>query len=218
MSFAQPRTRSALVAIVAVGLEVALHVPLGDWPESQPVVATAAGVAIAVLAAVLGGVPAGLVAAAVGWALSFFLVADQSVEALIALPAWLAAAGLVGWLSDRARTAASQRDRTGRALAAVRDVAAEAVVPLDAEGSVAGWSPGATAMYGYTEEEIVGRPLADLFVDEEEHNGSSPQSRAARRSRRNRPCTAAGTASSLRSLSRLCRRATAGRRCSSRTT
>ena len=120
------------------------------------------------LAAVLGGVPAGLVAAAAGWALSFFLVADQSLEALIALPVWLAAAGLVGWLSDRARTAARERDRAGRALAAVRDVAAEAVVPLDAEGAVAGWSPGATAMYGYAEEEIVGRPLADLFVDEGE--------------------------------------------------
>ena len=166
MSLAQPRTRSIVAALAAVALEIALHVPIGDWPESQPVVVTAAGVAIAVLAAVLGGVPAGLVAAAVGWALSFFLVADQSVEALIALPAWLAAAGLVGWLSDRARTAARQRDRAGRALAAVRDVAAEAVVAVDAEGSVADWSPGAAAMYGYAEEEIVGRPLADLFVDE----------------------------------------------------
>jgi len=146
LSVAEPRTRPVLVAIVAVAAEVALHVPIGDWPESQPIVATAAGVAIAVLAAVLGGVPAGLVAAAAGWGLSFFLVADRSLEALIALPAWLAAAGLVGWLSDRARSAARERDRAGRALAAVRDVAAEAVVALDAEGAVAGWSPGATAM------------------------------------------------------------------------
>ncbi len=168
MSLAEPRTRSALVAIVAVAAEVALHVPVRDWPESQPVVATAAGVAIAILAAVLGGLPAGLVAAVVGWALSFFLVADQSLEALIALPAWLAAAGLVGWLSDRARSAAHERDRAGRVLAAVREVAAEAVVPLDAAGAVAGWSPGATAMYGYAEDEIVGRPLADLFVDGED--------------------------------------------------
>ena len=168
MSLAQPRTRSALVAIVAVAAEVALHLPIGDWPESQPVVATAVGVAIAVLAALLGGLPAGLVVAAVGWALGFFLVADQAPEAVAALPAWLAAAGLVGWLADRGRTAVEERDRAGRALAGVRDVAAEAVVPVDAEGAVAGWSPGATAMYGYAADEIVGRPLAELFADEAE--------------------------------------------------
>jgi PAS domain S-box-containing protein len=168
LSLAQPRTRSALVAIVAVAAEFALHLPIGDWPESQPVVATAAGVAIAVLAGLLGGLPAGLVAAAVGWALSFVVVADSASEVIAALPLWLAAAGLVGWLADRGRTAAEARDRVGRALAAVRDVAAEAVVPVDAEGAFTGWSAGAAAMYGYAEDEIVGRPLADLFADGEE--------------------------------------------------
>ena len=37
-------------------------------------------------------------------------------------------------------------------------------MPVDADGVVTGWSPGATAMYGYAQDEIIGRPLADLFA------------------------------------------------------
>ncbi|MGE5691787.1 MAG: PAS domain S-box protein [Pseudomonadota bacterium] len=146
-----------------MGLEVALHVPVGAWPEDHAVVATALGLAIAVAAAALGGLPAGLVAAAVGWALNFSLVADASIEALIALPAWLAAAGAVGWLADRQRSTARQRDDAARQLAAVRGVVADAVVSIGPGGAVAAWSPSAEAVYGYRGDELEGRPLADLF-------------------------------------------------------
>jgi two-component system phosphate regulon sensor histidine kinase PhoR len=128
------------------------------------VLATAAGVTIAVAAAALGGPAAGLVAAAVGWTLNFFFVADESLVTLLALPAWLAAGGAVGWLAARLWSTGEERGRAERQLAAVRGVAAEAVVSIDSGGAVAGWSPSAEAMYGYSGDEIEGRPLADLFA------------------------------------------------------
>src|SRR5918996_2996257 len=82
LSLDQPRTRSLIAAVAAVGLEVGLHVPVGDWPEGQPIAATAGGVAVAVVAAAFGGVPAGLIAAAAGWTLNVFFVADELLDAL----------------------------------------------------------------------------------------------------------------------------------------
>jgi PAS domain S-box-containing protein len=164
LSLDQPRTRSLIAAIAAVGLEVGLHVPVGDWPEGQPIAATAGGVAVAVVAAAFGGVPAGLIAAAAGWTLNVFFVADELLDALPALPAWLAAGGAVGWLAARQWSTVRERGRAERQLAAVRGVAAEAVVSVDADGALAGWSPSAEEMYGYSSDEIEGRPLADLFA------------------------------------------------------
>jgi PAS domain S-box-containing protein len=164
VSLDQPRTRSLIAAIAAVGLEVGLHVPVADWPGGQPVVATATGVAIVVASAAFGGALAGLIAALAGWTLNFFFVADESLDALLALPAWLVAGFAVGWLAALLWSTAQERSRAERQLAAVRGVAAEAVVSMDSGGAVAGWSPSAEAMYGYSSDEIVGRPLTDLFA------------------------------------------------------
>jgi PAS domain S-box-containing protein len=94
---------------VAVAIAVALNWALADWDQGTAVVA-AYGVLVAVLAGAVGGMVAGVVAGAAGWALYWALVADRSTEALIALPAWLAAGAVVGWLAVRARRAASRRD------------------------------------------------------------------------------------------------------------
>jgi PAS domain S-box-containing protein len=160
----QPRIRSLIAAIAAVGLEVALHVPVADWPEDQPVAATAAGVTIAVVAAAFGGAIAGLIAAATGWTLNFFFVADQSLDALLALPVWLAAGSAVGLLAGRLWSTERERGRAEQQFAAVRGTAAEAVISVDSDGAVAAWSPGAKAMYGYSSDEIEARPLVDLFA------------------------------------------------------
>jgi PAS domain S-box-containing protein len=52
----------------------------------------------------------------------------------------------------------------GSRLAAVVDSSEEAIIGIDAAGVVQNWSRGATALYGYSEAEAVGHPLADLCV------------------------------------------------------
>ena len=82
-----------------------------------------------------------LLAATAAWALSVLFVADDSRDALIALPFWLVAGALVGWL------AVALRGRSRR-LEAVGEAASDAIVRLDADATVAAWSPGAEALYG----------------------------------------------------------------------
>lgn len=47
-----------------------------------------------------------------------------------------------------------------------------AVILLDAEGVVVGWLPGAEYTLGYTEAEMVGRPLSVLFTPEDQARGA----------------------------------------------
>ncbi len=46
-----------------------------------------------------------------------------------------------------------------------------AILTTDAEGRIAGWSPGAEAVFGWAPHEIVGHPLADLFTPEDRAAG-----------------------------------------------
>jgi PAS domain S-box-containing protein len=101
---ARPRIRAAVAILLALALDAAVFIPLRDWDE--PAVLAAIGVLIAVLAGAFGGLVAGLVAAAAGFALQFGLF-DQSTTTLIALPAWLVAGGVVGWLGTRSRVVAA---------------------------------------------------------------------------------------------------------------
>jgi PAS domain S-box-containing protein len=128
-------------------------------------------VAIAVVAGAAGGLIPGLVAAGSGWLLNFFFVADGSLEALLALPAWLAAGGAAGWLAARLRERSRAERLAESRLAALREAASDAILRIDADGVIAAWSPGAEALYGYSSGEIVGRPLADVLTgpDAAEH-------------------------------------------------
>jgi PAS domain S-box-containing protein len=137
---------------------------LWDWHDRAPEVATAAGVAIAVLAGAAGGVIPGLGVAGIGWLLNFLFVADGSLGALIALPAWLAAGGLAGLLVTRLRERSTAERLAESRLEAVRQAASDAIVRIDADGAITAWSPGARALYGYSRDEILGRPLTDLLA------------------------------------------------------
>ena len=114
------RVRRAFAISLGVILE-GLVTLLGDWHDRYPGVAVAAGLLIAALAGAVGGVWSGLAVAGAGWTLNFFFVADQSLRALIALPAWLAVGALAGWLATtRRRTALRAQPGLGRARSRAR--------------------------------------------------------------------------------------------------
>jgi PAS domain S-box-containing protein len=152
------------VTLTAVAAQVVVNLPLGDWHDRAPEAATAVGVAIAVLAGATGGLIPGLAAAAVGWLGNFLFVADHSLGALFALPAWLAAGGLAGLLVTRlAERTRSERLAESR-LEAIREAASDAILRIDTEGAVTGWSPGAKTLYGHSRDEIIGHPVSDLLA------------------------------------------------------
>ena len=160
------RARLLTAAPVGVALEVALTV-LFAWQEDMPGVAAATGIVVAVLAGAFGGVAAGLVTAGAGWTLSLFFVADETLDALWALPAWLVAGGVAGWLATRAARRSLEREHASSRLAAVREAAAEAIVGFDGNGVIVSWNAGAEALYGYSGEDAGGRPLADLLAGDD---------------------------------------------------
>ena len=84
-------------------------------------------------------------------------------------------------------TSLSQTESRGRKLftAIIRDVSArqeaeqnrsrqaaivessdDAIISLDMEGMIVSWNPGAQRMYGYSEEEVRGQPIAILIPPE----------------------------------------------------
>jgi two-component system phosphate regulon sensor histidine kinase PhoR len=152
--------------VVVGGLaEVGLMLP-GGWQEHYPGVPTAAGILVAVAAAAVAGPWGGLAVATGGWTLFFTAVADGAARAVLSLPAWLAAALIAGLAADWFRR--ERRDRVARQaeLAAVRAAGSDALIGIDADRSVATWSAGAEAVYGYSEDEAIGRPVATLLGDE----------------------------------------------------
>jgi two-component system sensor kinase FixL len=56
-------------------------------------------------------------------------------------------------------------DESHTILAAVLDRSDDAIVRLGLDGSIVGWSPGATRMYGYLAHEVIGSPLT-MLIDE----------------------------------------------------
>jgi len=69
----------------------------------------------------------------------------------------------------RAEAALRERQTTYRLIfESARDYA---ILTTDPEGRIETWSPGAEAVFGWTEAEIVGRPFAVTFVPEEQAAG-----------------------------------------------
>ena len=167
----RPSTRVRLSFAIAAGviLEALVSVP-GDWHDSYPGVAVAAGLLIAAVAGALGGIWSGLAVAGAGWTLHFFFVSDEALRALVGLPAWLLVGALAGWLATSRRRTVQQRLLVSEELGAVRDSAAEAIVGIDLDGTIVSWSAGAETIYGYDAEEAVGQPISLLAPDEDEES------------------------------------------------
>ena len=51
-------------------------------------------------------------------------------------------------------------------LAAILEKSDDAVIRADLEGSIVGWSPGATRLYGYSAQEMMGSPLGMLIPED----------------------------------------------------
>ena len=95
--------RTVGVLTLGVALELAVAWPLRSFDAPYPAVAAAVGLLVAVLAGLLGGWWVGVAVAAAGWTLQFFFVADESLRAFLALPAWLAAGAAAGWVAAQLR-------------------------------------------------------------------------------------------------------------------
>jgi two-component system phosphate regulon sensor histidine kinase PhoR len=122
------------------------------------------GILIAVLAGAVGGLWAGLAVAAVGWALHFLLVSEQTWRDAVALPAWLGAAAAAGFLSARLRERWHEYEILGDRFRALRGATHDAVIGLDSDGAISAWNDGAEKLYGYTAAEAEGRELAELVA------------------------------------------------------
>ena len=160
---ASPSAQTRRVAAIVIGviLEAALYAP-SDWVDRRPGIAVAAGILIAALAGSVGGIWSGLAVAGAGWGFHYFFVTEDTLPPLIGLPAWLAVGALAGWLSTTRRQSAGARAHLERELAAVRESSSEAIVAVDAEGTIVSWSRGAEEIYGYGADEAVGSQLAIL--------------------------------------------------------
>jgi PAS domain S-box-containing protein len=109
-----PRARAIAAAVGGLLVVAAFTVPLRNWDDGNAVLA-AFGIVVAAAAGAVGGSVAGMLVGVGGWALHWTLVTNASVEGLIALPAWIAAGALTGWLVRQRRRAALERDEELRA-------------------------------------------------------------------------------------------------------
>ncbi|HEY6583599.1 MAG TPA: ATP-binding protein [Gaiellaceae bacterium] len=103
-----------------------------------------------------------LAAAAAGWLLTALFVADDWTAGLIAIPIWLAAGALGFWVAERLRARTDAERLAESRLEGVWAAAHDAVLRVDADGTIGAWSPSAEALYGHDASELVGRPLAEL--------------------------------------------------------
>jgi len=158
------RERPRLILVCAGVLEAALVLPFIFFYSSRPEIPAVLAVLIAVAAAVAGGPLPGTAAAALGLALVAAFVAEEPLAALAILPG-IAAAALAGIIADRLRHAETERRAAARRLDVVRENVSDAVVGLDREGTIVGWSAGAVRLYGYSSDAAVGQPFSMLVSD-----------------------------------------------------
>jgi PAS domain S-box-containing protein len=85
------------------------------------------------------------------------------VAGLIAIPIWLAAGAVAFWLAERLRAGTEAQRLAESRLESAGEASNEAVLRIDADGTISASSPGAEALYGHGADELVGRPLADLL-------------------------------------------------------
>jgi len=67
------------------------------------------------------------------------------------------------------RSLKAAEDRHARQLRAITDSARDAIVMIDDQGKVTFWNAAAVALFGYTEQDIIGQDLHTLVTPKEEH-------------------------------------------------
>jgi PAS domain S-box-containing protein len=139
-----------------------LVLPFIFFYDTRPEIPAALVVLAAVAFAVAGGPSLGAAAAALGLVLVAAFVADDPLAAL-AIPPGIAVAALAGIVADRLLRVDTERQSVARRLDAVRETVSDAVVGIDLDGAIVGWSAGAAQLYGYSSEAAVGRPFSMLF-------------------------------------------------------
>ena len=152
----------AVAATLGAAFEAGVSLAFGLTGFDAVVLAAALGILIAVLAGALGGLWAGLFVAGVGWALHFTLVSEQTWRDLATAPAWLGAGAAAGWVAQRLFAEAAARDSSEERFTALRGTTRDAVVTLDGEGRVTGWSDGAERIFGYTAADVDGVDFAKM--------------------------------------------------------
>jgi PAS domain S-box-containing protein len=70
-----------------------------------------------------------------------------------------------GWLMQKEQ-AEDQVRMSERRLASITSASADAILGLSPSGHVESWNKGAEFLFGYKDDEFVGRPFVDLFTDE----------------------------------------------------
>ena len=85
--------------------------------------------------------------------------AGIATGALLGLLAWLLVRGRASALKAALEISASEAK-----LRSIVDTAMDAVIQMNAEGNITGWSGQAATMFGWTREEAVGRPLHSLII------------------------------------------------------
>jgi len=82
------------------------------------------------------------------------------------LAAFLAISLLAASMARQRTLAESRADRTTREMAAIVEYSGDAIFSTDPDGTITGWNRAAQQLYGYTPEEAIGLPVAQLSPPE----------------------------------------------------
>ncbi len=159
--FAQPW----LIGVACAALAAVVVLPFQASSYAPPELLTALALVIGGLAGFLAGPLPGLVALLAGLG-SVAVVVDRPGRVALALPVGAAMTVATGLLGARSRGREQERALALTELSAIRESAAEAIVDLDRDGAITSWSHGAEAIYGFSSDDIEGRPLSSLAVEE----------------------------------------------------
>ncbi|HSJ93298.1 MAG TPA: PAS domain-containing protein, partial [Gaiellaceae bacterium] len=167
MSWLIPQLRSRGVAVALVGAALAVVVQLTFGPELDwdPLLALAAGLALAALAGAAGGLVAGIVTAAVGASLFVAYGTGDTDIAWLTVPAWLVTGAAAGLASDLWSRARSERGSARAELAALREAAPAALVTVGPDATVSAWNPAAERLFGLPAGEAIGAEAGVLGPD-----------------------------------------------------